>query len=54
MGLYRLTEGEAFNLLRIASQGTNRKVHALALDVIETGTLELPELGAANRRRTGS
>lgn len=35
----KLTRNEAFELLRMASMQTNRKVHVLALEVLETGAL---------------
>jgi hypothetical protein len=38
------TKDEAFNMLRVASQHTHRNVGDLALDVIETGELQLPIL----------
>ncbi|HVL62910.1 MAG TPA: ANTAR domain-containing protein [Microbacterium sp.] len=39
MALRKVTRDEAFELLRRTSQDHNRKVHALALDVISTGAL---------------
>jgi AmiR/NasT family two-component response regulator len=39
MALRKVTRDEAFELLRRSSQDLNRKVHALALDVISTGVL---------------
>ncbi len=39
MALRKVTRDEAFELLRRSSQDHNRKVHALALDVISTGVL---------------
>ena len=42
MASHKLTEDDAFTLLRIASQNTNRKLTDIADDVITTGTLELP------------
>ncbi len=44
MASQKITQQQAFDLLRVVSQQTHRKVHQLALDVIDTGTLELPEL----------
>ncbi len=38
---YKLTRDQAFDLLRIASQNTNRKLHDVALDVIDTGALDV-------------
>ena len=42
MATYRVTRDQAFDLLRIASQNTNRKLRDLAVEVAETGTLDLP------------
>jgi len=39
MALRRVTQQEAFELLRRASQDQNRKLYNLALDVIDTGDL---------------
>lgn len=39
MALHKVSQGEAFGLLRRASQNTNVKVWQLALEVVETGTL---------------
>jgi hypothetical protein len=44
MANHKITEPQAFDLLRIASQATQRKVSDLAQIVTETGTLELPPL----------
>ena len=41
MATHKLTSEQAFDLLRIASQNTNRKLADVALDVVETGTLEV-------------
>jgi hypothetical protein len=41
MGLHRITREEAFDLLRVASQGRHRKLVDIAHDVAETGTLDL-------------
>ncbi|HST49601.1 GAF domain-containing protein [Jatrophihabitans sp.] len=43
-----VTKQQAFDALRITSQHTHRKLHLIALDVIETG--ELPRLRAAPAR----
>ena len=43
MSAHKITENDAFALLRIASQNTNRKLGTIADDVIMTGTLELPQ-----------
>jgi ANTAR domain/GAF domain len=42
MQKYKITRDEAFNLLRLASQGLHRKLADIATQVAETG--ELPEL----------
>lgn len=47
MHQHRLTREQAFDLLRVASQDTNRKLADVAADVADTGTLTI-------RRRAGS
>lgn len=47
MGLHRLTRDQAFDLLRIASQNANRKLHDVALDVIDSGTVDVTPRGRA-------
>jgi transcriptional regulator with GAF, ATPase, and Fis domain len=42
MAQHKITRQQAWDLLRIASQHTHRKVHPIARDVIDTGTLDLP------------
>lgn len=42
MSSHKITDADAFALLRIASQNSNRKLVDVAEDVIETGQLELP------------
>lgn len=39
---HKLTSDHAFDLLRRVSQHSHRKLHDIALDVIDTGVLELP------------
>lgn len=39
MSSRKVTRDEAFDLLREASMRTNRKLHLLAIDVIDTGGL---------------
>jgi GAF domain-containing protein len=39
MATKRVTQQQAFDALRIASQHTHRKLHQVALDVVETGEL---------------
>ncbi len=54
MHQYKITQTEAFDLLRMASQHGHRKLVDVALDVTETGTLELPPLpDRANVRSSG-
>jgi len=51
MTAHRLTRQQAFDVLRVASQHTNRKLRDIALDVAETGTLDLPSWGSQRSRR---
>jgi GAF domain-containing protein len=51
MATHRITGPDAFALLRIASQNSNRKLAVVADEVIETGTLELPTPPAVPTRR---
>jgi GAF domain-containing protein len=44
MNQYKITQTQAFDLLRMASQHTHRKLVDVAADVTETGVLELPPL----------
>lgn len=44
MGVYKVTAEDAFDLLRIASQSSHRKLHEIAREVAETGTLNLPDV----------
>ncbi len=39
MAAHKVTRDQAFDLLRIASQHTNRRLHDIALDVADTGTV---------------
>ncbi len=41
MATHKVTEEQAFDLLSITSQNTNRKVFDLALEVVETGALDV-------------
>jgi AmiR/NasT family two-component response regulator len=45
MGQHKLTREQAFDLLRIASQNANRKLHEVALDVIDTGAVDVSPHG---------
>ena len=51
MASHKVTEDDAFTLLRLASQNTNRKLVDIAQDVIDTGTLELPAPTSSPTRR---
>jgi hypothetical protein len=44
MASHKVTREQAFDLLRISSQHTHRKIAEIALDVAETGELPLPVL----------
>ncbi|MBV9593451.1 MAG: GAF and ANTAR domain-containing protein [Actinobacteria bacterium] len=44
MAQYKLTQDQAFDLLRVASQHRHRKLADIAHEVIETGAIELPAL----------
>ena len=50
MATQRVTRTQAFELLRVASHNTNRKVADVALDIVDTGALDLPR--ASPPRRT--
>lgn len=56
MSRHKVTRGEAFDLLRLASQNTNRKLADIAVDVADSGSLDLPgnwnaEQSPPHRRR---
>ncbi|GAB3690364.1 GAF and ANTAR domain-containing protein [Angustibacter aerolatus] len=54
MARHTLTRDQAFDLLKLASQHTNRKLRDVATEVADTGTLELPAPRArAHRDATG-
>jgi AmiR/NasT family two-component response regulator len=42
MTRFTITEQESFDLLRMVSQRGHRKLYSVALDVIDTGTIEMP------------
>jgi hypothetical protein len=42
MHAHHLTREQAFDVLRVASQNSNRKLADLAVDVVDTGTLDIP------------
>ncbi len=51
MATHKFTREQAFDLLRIASQKTNRKLAEVATDVVDTGVLDLPgDTGKRNGR----
>jgi GAF domain-containing protein len=43
MNRYKITRDEAFDLMRMASQRSHRKLRDIATDVTETGTLDMPQ-----------
>jgi hypothetical protein len=51
MGQYKLTRDDAFNLLRVSSQHTGRKLHDVATEVADTGSLPLPPRKRLTRSR---
>jgi len=53
MSLRKVTRDRAFDMLRDASQRTNRKLRDIALDVIETGTVATP-VRPGSRASTGA
>lgn len=44
MTQHKITRAQAFDLLRVTSQHTHRKLADIAVEVADTGTLELPKL----------
>jgi hypothetical protein len=42
MNRHKISRSQAFDLLRVASQNTNRKLADIAVDVADTGVLDLP------------
>jgi hypothetical protein len=54
MSSHKLTEGDAFTLLRIASQNSNRKLNDVADDVITTGALDLPKATSVAHHRAAT
>lgn len=53
MTTYKVTREQAFDLLRVASQNSNRKLTEIAAEVADTGTLSLPQTVAGRRPPTG-
>lgn len=41
MATYKVTQDQGFDLLRLASQHSHRKLHDIARDVVESGTLDI-------------
>lgn len=54
MNQYKITRTQAFDLLRVASQNTNRKLADIAVDIGDSGTLELPGQESVRHRRPAS
>ena len=52
MAQHRLTRDQAHELLRVASQDSNRKLAELATEVVETGELSLPRRPARSAPRS--
>lgn len=53
MATHHVTREQAFSLLRVASQNTNRKLRDVAAEVADTGVLELPERTSRATPRRG-
>jgi AmiR/NasT family two-component response regulator len=51
MASNKFTEQQAFDLLRIASQGNHRKLHDVADQVVQTGELDVPEAPEERHRQ---
>ena len=51
MATHKITREQAFDLLRITSQSSNRKLREIATEVADTGVLALPTPVKAARRR---
>lgn len=49
MATHKITQDQAFTLLRIVSQNTNRKLADIATDVLDTGVLDLPPQPSKHR-----
>jgi ANTAR domain len=52
MNRHKISRSQAFDLLRVASQNTNRKLADIAFDVADTGVLYLPGPAGDLTRRT--
>jgi GAF domain-containing protein len=53
MSRHNLTREQAFNVLRMVSQDSNRKLHDVAVDVVDTGSIELRQGRMVHRQLTG-
>jgi GAF domain-containing protein len=51
MNQYKISRSQAFDLLRVASQNSNRKLAEIAVDVADTGVLDLPGPAGEGFRR---
>jgi hypothetical protein len=51
MSSHKITREAAFDLLRITSQGTHRKLREVATDVMDTGILSVPKQSESGRGR---
>lgn len=49
MATHKIAQDQAFTLLRIVSQNTNRKIADIATDVLDTGILDLPPQPSKHR-----
>ncbi len=54
MATYKVTRDQAFDLLRVASQNSNRKLADIATEVIDTGALSLPHERRSPTRARGA
>ncbi|MCW2545611.1 MAG: hypothetical protein JWN96_71 [Mycobacterium sp.] len=50
MASHKITREAAFDLLRITSQGSHRKLREVAADVMDTGTLSVPRQSEGSNR----
>jgi AmiR/NasT family two-component response regulator len=51
MARHKVTYEQAFDLMRIASQTTHRKLFSIAEDILETGTLTVPDVPERRQRK---
>ena len=54
MNQHKVTRNQAFDLLRVASQSSNRKLAHIAAEVGDTGALDLPGQTCSRRRKPAS